>query len=45
MPPYAHILSDVEVAAVVTYIRVAWDNDGTPVTPAQVNPLRTLLPE
>ena len=45
MPPYAHILSDAEVAAVVTYIRVAWDNDGTPVTPADVNPLRTLLPE
>ena len=33
MPPFAHILNDDEVAAVVTYIRVAWDNSGTPVTP------------
>ena len=33
MPPFSHILNDDEVAAVVTYIRVAWDNSGTPVTP------------
>ncbi|MBY0366787.1 alcohol dehydrogenase [Roseateles aquatilis] len=45
MPPFSHILSDEEVAAVVTYIRVAWDNSGTPVTPAQANELRRLLPE
>jgi len=45
MPPFAHILNDTEVAAVVTYIRVAWQNSGTPVTPTQVNELRTLLPE
>jgi mono/diheme cytochrome c family protein len=45
MPPFAHILDDDEVAAVVTYIRVAWQNSGTPVTPAQVNELRKLLPE
>ena len=45
MPPFAHILNDDEVAAVVTYIRVAWDNSGTPVTPAQANELRKLLPE
>ena len=45
MPPYSHILSDAEVAAVVTYIRVAWDNRGAPVNPAQVNELRKLLPE
>jgi mono/diheme cytochrome c family protein len=45
MPPFAHILNDAEVAAVVTYIRVAWQNNGTPVTPAQVNELRKLLPE
>ena len=31
MPPFSHILNDDEVAAVVTYIRVAWDNSGTPV--------------
>ena len=45
MPPFAHTLNDAEAAAVVTYIRVAWQNTGTPVTPGQVNELRKLLPE
>lgn len=45
MPPFSHMLSDDEVAAVVTYIRVAWGNSGTPVTAAQANELRKLLPE
>jgi mono/diheme cytochrome c family protein len=45
MPPFSHILDDDGVSAVVTYIRVAWDNSGTPVTPAQANELRKLLPE
>jgi mono/diheme cytochrome c family protein len=45
MPPFAHILNDAEVAAVVTYIRVAWGNTGTPVQPAQVNEMRKMLPE
>jgi mono/diheme cytochrome c family protein len=45
MPPFSHILDDGEVAAVVTYVRVAWDNSGAPVTPAQVNELRKLVPE
>jgi mono/diheme cytochrome c family protein len=45
MPPFSHILNDNEVAAVVTYIRVAWENTGTPVAPAQANELRKLLPE
>jgi mono/diheme cytochrome c family protein len=45
MPPFGHILKDAEVAAVVTYIRVAWENSGTPVAPAQANELRKLLPE
>jgi len=45
MPPFAHLLNDEEAAAVVTYIRVAWNNTGTPVTPKQVNELRKLLPE
>jgi len=44
MPPFAHLLNDEEVAAVITYIRVAWENSGTPVTPAQANELRPLLP-
>jgi mono/diheme cytochrome c family protein len=45
MPPFSHVLNDAEAAAVVTYIRVAWGNTGTPVQPAQVNELRKLLPE
>jgi mono/diheme cytochrome c family protein len=45
MPPFSHILNDDEVAAVVTYIRVAWGNNGTPVKTSQVNDLRRLLPE
>jgi mono/diheme cytochrome c family protein len=45
MPPFSHILDDEEAAAVVSYIRLAWGNTGTPVAPAQVNELRKLLPE
>lgn len=45
MPPFSHILDDQGVAAVVTYIRVAWNNTGTPVAPEQANELRPLLPE
>ncbi len=45
MPPFAHLMNDATVAAVVTYIRVAWENTGTPVKPAQVNELRKVVPE
>lgn len=45
MPPFAHLLDDKQTAAVVTYIRVAWGNTGTPVTPEQVNELRKIIPE
>ena len=45
MPPFAHLLKDEEVAAVATYIRVAWGNGGTPVTPAQANALRSVTIE
>ena len=45
MPPFNHILGDDEVAAVVTYIRLAWGNNGTPVTAAAANDLRKILPE
>jgi mono/diheme cytochrome c family protein len=45
MPPFSHILNDEEVAAVVTYIRVAWENSGTPVTAAQIGELRAIVPE
>jgi mono/diheme cytochrome c family protein len=36
MPPFAHVLSDDEVAAVVTYIRGAWGNRAAPVSPSEV---------
>ncbi len=45
MPPFAHLFSDAEVAAVLTYVRVAWGNVGTPVSPAQANEMRKALPE
>jgi mono/diheme cytochrome c family protein len=41
MPPFAQTLSDDEVAAVVTYIRAAWGNRGSPVSSRQASELRT----
>jgi mono/diheme cytochrome c family protein len=41
MPPFAQTLSDDEVAAVVSYIRGAWGNQGSTVSPRQANELRT----
>lgn len=40
MPPFAHELSDQQVAAVVTYIRKSWNNQGSAVTPAEVSAAR-----
>jgi mono/diheme cytochrome c family protein len=40
MPPFAQTMSDDDIAAVVTYIRVSWGNRGQPVTSSEVNPLR-----
>lgn len=40
MPPFAQALSDDEVAAVVTFIRVSWGNHGEPVSARQANELR-----
>lgn len=40
MPPFAQVLSDEDIAAVVTYIRVSWGNQGLPVEPADVTALR-----
>ncbi len=42
MPPFAQSLSDDEVAAVVTYIRVSWGNHGASVSAAQANALRSV---
>jgi mono/diheme cytochrome c family protein len=41
MPPFAQSLSDDEVAAVVTYIRVSWGNHGAPVSARDANELRS----
>jgi mono/diheme cytochrome c family protein len=41
MPPFAQVLSDEDIAAVVSYIRIAWGNHGQPVTPADVVALRS----
>jgi mono/diheme cytochrome c family protein len=45
MPPFSHLLSDDEIAAVVTYVRVSWNNSGTPVSSEQANELRKLVPQ
>ena len=42
MPPFAQVLSDDEVAAVVTYIRKSWGNRGTAVTARDANFLRAV---
>jgi mono/diheme cytochrome c family protein len=42
MPPFAQVLSDDEVAAVVTYIRMAWGNRGPAVSARQANELRAV---
>lgn len=40
MPPFATALSDAEVAAVVSYIRNAWGNSGSLVSPVDVGRFR-----
>ena len=40
MPPFAQLLSDDEIAAVVTYIRVSWGNHGAAVSSSEANALR-----
>jgi mono/diheme cytochrome c family protein len=41
MPPFMQELNDRQVAAVVTYIRHAWDNDAAAVSPDTVRKYRT----
>jgi mono/diheme cytochrome c family protein len=36
MPPFVHVLSDEDIAAVTTYIRQAWGNQAAAVTAAEV---------
>ena len=40
MPPLGGVLSDADVAAVLTYVRREWGQGGTAVDPAQVTRLR-----
>jgi mono/diheme cytochrome c family protein len=40
MPPFSHVLDDVQIATIVTYIRAAWGNGAEPVSPVQVMQLR-----
>jgi mono/diheme cytochrome c family protein/glucose/arabinose dehydrogenase len=40
MPPVGSVLSDDQIAGVLTYIRREWGQDGTPVTPAAVKAVR-----
>ncbi|MFO7580416.1 MAG: c-type cytochrome [Nitrosomonas halophila] len=40
MPPYQHIIRDAEIAQVVSYIRNAWGNFGSLVSPLDVDQSR-----
>ncbi|MFC5475849.1 cytochrome c [Paraherbaspirillum soli] len=42
MPPFGPVLSDSEAAAVVSYMRNAWGNQATLVTPMEVNRYRAV---
>ncbi len=41
MPPWKSFLNDEEIAAVLTYIRGAWNNDASAVTEQEVAAVRT----
>jgi mono/diheme cytochrome c family protein len=42
MPPFGAFLSDAEVAAVVSYVRTSWGNQGGVVSPVEVGRLRSV---
>ncbi len=42
MPPYSPVLSDDEVAAVLSYVRASWGNGARAVRPAEVNAYRAV---
>lgn len=42
MPPYSPVLSDAEVAAVLSYVRASWGNAAPAVMPAEVNRYRAV---
>ncbi len=43
MPPFAGKLTDLEMARVLTFVRVAWGNDASPVTSRDVGRVRRAL--
>lgn len=45
MPPWRSFLDDDQTAALLTYIRQAWGNDASEVTPAEVASVRTVTEE
>ncbi|KQQ45756.1 alcohol dehydrogenase [Duganella sp. Leaf126] len=42
MPPFGPVLSDTEVAQLLSYLRSAWGNHGAPVTATEVNRYRAV---
>lgn len=42
MPPFSHVMSDTEVAQVVSYLRSAWGNNAAPVGGTEVNRYRAV---
>jgi mono/diheme cytochrome c family protein len=40
MPSWKGTLSDNDIAAVITYVRSAWSNKASAVTPAQVSAIK-----
>jgi len=42
MPPFGPVLSDTEVAQVLSFVRSAWGNQGAPVSASEVNRYRTV---
>jgi mono/diheme cytochrome c family protein len=42
MPPFSHVMSDVEVAQVVSWLRSTWGNDAPPVSGTDVNRYRSV---
>ncbi|MBC7499401.1 MAG: c-type cytochrome [Herminiimonas sp.] len=45
MPPFGTFMSDAEVAAVVSYVRSSWGNQGALVSPVEVGRLRSVPDE
>ena len=40
MPPFAHVLTDEDIAAVLSYVRASWGNDGSAVSILEVQQYR-----